>query len=126
MYVCMYVYLYVMVCMHVRLYVHMLVCMYVCMYAYACMHASMYVCMDVWIYVVFCDSPTVEKNSSPEKKKQNTRWRSKVISSRAAERMELLGAELSPTLRSGWARSVKTLVLVLKCLRNWLKKLVLA
>ena len=71
------------------------------------------------------DSPTVGKNSSPEKKKQNTRWRSKVISSRAAERMELLGAELCPTLRSGWARSVKTLVLVLKCLRNWLKKLVL-
>ena len=48
------------------------------------------------------DSPTVGKNSSPEKKKQNTTWRSNVISPRAAERMEQLGAELSPTLRSGW------------------------
>ena len=36
-----------------------------------------------------------------EKKKQNTR-RSNVISPRAVERMEKLGAELSPTLRSGW------------------------
>lgn len=65
---CMYVYLYVMVCMHVCLYVHMLVCMYVCIHVrtYACMHASMYACLDVWMYVYWhdCDAESPRQPAS--------------------------------------------------------------
>ena len=52
-YVCMYVRMYVCVCvyvcMHVRMYVCMYVRMYVCLRMYACTYVCMYVCMCVYV-----------------------------------------------------------------------------
>ena len=54
MYICMHMRVHMYICMHMR--VHMYMCMYVCMYVfmYVCMYACMYACMCVCMYVCMC------------------------------------------------------------------------
>ena len=49
MYVCMYAYVYICICMYVYTYVCMCICVYICMYVYICIH--IYVCMCICVYI---------------------------------------------------------------------------
>jgi hypothetical protein len=56
---CMYVCMYLFVCVHTRRALHVCVCVCVCVYIYIYMHVCMYVCIYIYIYIYMTHSRIV-------------------------------------------------------------------